>query len=388
MNCRFFILLALLAFLCGCEKQTSCSTDGQPIYLAAVLENDFQTKVPYTQSVPSTENPLRVDVWASTVSRTFKDEGKNGRGETSEVAIHTKGNFQSGAPQLLSQAVYPPPKAGNNAEKVYFVAMHPQSIDNGSKWDTSDGADACFTFSGCEDLMFAPEVSGAYDIEEQGQVVKDSPTLFFEHLLTRFTIRMGIVLGEGENLQDVQEAWGKVVALGIQSYNSTSLQYEKLDKVTIDLSKGAGKSDSNPGGFDFDRDVKFSEEENSASEVMGFYIIGADVQFPGSEGYTLTDQVDSVAYVMCAPVVAPEVSGEDSSYEYKIILETEQRGEMEFELDLQKSGTDGAAVPFEGSTRGKHFVVTLKFKKGRAVVNAVNVAQWENGGFGTGDITD
>lgn len=378
MKLRYTILVGLMAISAACEKGSVTYKEGQPIYLAASLPNNSQTKVPYDQASPSQEKPLVVDVWASTTRNEFINNGYDGRtkGE-GEVAIYTEGNFQSGTPQLLSQAVYPPPRKGSSgnwtADPVYFVAMHPQSKD-GHSWITPDdgnkGKQAIFTFTGCEDLMFAPEVSGAYDTEDQDEVVKNSPILKFEHLLTRFTVKMYIELEEGENLLDVQEAWGKITDISIKSYNDDYTYTENLNKVTIDLTKG--------DSFSYDTDIKFS---GSTDGAMEFYGIGTDASFPGTGGYTLTLQKDSLAYVMCAPVIATNV---DNTNEYYVTVETENRGTVELNLDLKESNSE----KYSESTRGKHFGIKIIFKKGSAIATVADILQWENGGIGIGDITD
>jgi hypothetical protein len=218
--------------------------------------------------------------------------------------------------------------------------------------------------------MYAPKVSGAYDVEEQTQIVTKSPKLKFAHLLTRFTVKMGLELEEGEAILDAKEAWGKITSLGIQSYNKGGNYGENLNQVTIDLSAGQG--------FDYGEDVSF---EGVPGERMSFYALGSNDTFPSGDGYELTEHIDSVAYVMCAPVDA-SASGPD----YVIILETEKRGMQELNIELEK--TIKPSDTEEGSTRGNHFVVTLKFKKGRAIASVVNVTPWKNGGYGSGDIND
>ena len=363
------LLVWLSAFLASCEKSADVVLQGQPIYLSVSLPYTTTTKVPFEGTAPTTANPLNVDVWASTTPNEYVNEGWDGSSAYGhKVAIHTHGHFQSGEPQLLSQAIYPPPKTTDNgqvtADPVYFVSMYPQGWTNTKQTPTV----ANYTFAGCQDLMFAPQVSGAYDLEEQGQVVKDSPVLSFEHLLTRITVKVGAVMEAGESIQDLRDAWGPIKDLKIQSYNRAGY-VESLNKVTLDLSKGQA--------FNYDTDVTFSGQQG---ESMGFYALGTDDSFPGADGYILTEHIDSVAYVMCAPVVATA-----DAHEYVITIETQNRGSQELELDIEKTASSDEGL---GTTRGNHFLVTLKFKRGRAVATVVDIADWENGGYGTGDIVD
>lgn len=364
----FVIVIGLLTFLTACEKSADVVPDGQPIYLSVSLPASPLTRIPYVGSAPTTSNILHVDVWASTTRNQFRNEGKDGSAaDGNVVAIHTKGHFQSGEPQLLSQAVYPPPRQGAQgaytADPVYFVSMYPQG------WTTDDGSRATYVFTGCEDVMFAPQVSGTYDLEEQNQIVTSSPKLRFEHQLTRFTVQLVAVPEDGETLQDVRDAWGEITGLHIRSYNPAGY-IESLNRLTVDLSKGEG--------FSHDSDVIFSGQQDGG---LGFFALGTDDAFPTeSDRYTLTDQADSVAYVMCAPVIATT-----QCHEYVITVMTGNRGEREIELDLQKTATSDSG---EGTTRGNHFLITLKFKKGRAVAMVAAVEEWKNGGYGTGNIED
>ena len=111
-----------------------------------------------------------------------------------------------------------------------------------------------------------------------------------------------------------------------------------------------------------------------------FYASQTDDQFPAdSDGFQLSEKIESVAYVICAPVVATT-----GSHEYIITVDTANRGEQEVILDL-KNAEGGQYV---GSSRGKHFGVTLKFKKGRAIAAQAIVESWENGGYGSGIIDE
>ena len=363
---RYIYIIGLLVLFASCEKKSSQVLEGQPIYLSASLPEVLETKTPFEGSAPSTANPLNVDVWASTFVQQFKNEGLDGKNDNHNVSIHTKGYFQSGAPQLLAQAVYPPPKPGQgDAEPVYFVAMYPQST-GGKSWKTNtDGKQAIYTFTGCEDVMFAPQVSGTYDTAEQSGDVSKSPTLAFQHLLTRIDVKMGISLAQGENLDDAKEAWGTVTDIQIQDYYG-----QNLNTVTIDLTKGEA--------FSYGSDIAFTRS-TSVSDVA-FYAEGTDTPFQSDEGYELTDQLEKVAYTMCAPVTAS-----NDHHEYVISVTTSNRGEQVLMLDLEQVISPEGE---ENSTRGNHFVVTLKFKKGRAVVSDVKVADWENGGFGIGNLDD
>lgn len=355
MKRSIYILCGLLILLAACEKKVDHPTQGQPIYLSAALSGSAETKVPFVGTAPDESNPLEVAVWASTTDNVFLNTGNNGSDGT--VAIHTAASFRDSGPQLLRGVVYPSSQVqGGEAPAVHFVAMHPQD-----SWNTDDGTKAMFTFNGSQDVMFASRVSGAYDAD--GQPAANVLELGFEHLLTRITIKMGVELKDGDELTDVLDAWGRIKHLEIQEAD------QKIrDKVSIDLSKG--------DGFNFDTDIEFAE--SSASSLL-FYKLGTDEKFPGEQWYELTEAIDSVAYVMCPPVNLGDGA------EYQINFETENKGQQSLELDLEKTASQQDGT---GSTRGCHYLVTLKFKRGRAITPEVEVIEWENGGYGTGYIED
>ena len=374
MKMGYIILVCLLLSLVSCEKEPCIDVEygNQPIYLSASMENGVQAKSPYTDMVPSQTTPLAVDIWASTTSGIFKHIKENS-GSNGLVSYHSSATFQSADSQLLDTLViYPKPVAGQPASSVYFISMHPQSTES-KKWTTLDGGSASFTFTGYEDVMFAPQVSGQY----QEGVEVNAQNLKFKHLLTRITAKMQVVAEAGENKQDILDAWGKITDLQISSYNAQLQSVENKNSLTIrNLSKDFGQWGS------LTDDVVLKGEIHNTS--MDFYRIGTDMKFPESGGYTLTDRPDSVAYVMCAPTLATY-----ENHEYVITVTTEKRGVVEVKLDLQQPASSATGVEkFIGSTMGKHFSVTLRFKKGRAIATVATVEPWDNGGFGSGNIYD
>lgn len=356
MKRSIYILCGVLILLASCEKKVEYAAPGQPVYLSAVLPGPHGTKVPFEGTAPSESNPLNVAVWASTTENQFTHtDGADGSNGT--VAIHTEASFLSSGRQLLSGAMYPSPQVqGGEAPAVYFVAMHPQD-----SWTTNDvGTQATYTFNGSQDVMFASRVSGAYDAD--GQDATNVLQLKFEHLLTRITIQMGVELKEGDKVTDVLDVWGRIMHLEIQESDKNI-----RNGVSIDLSEG--------DTFNYNNHVGFSGN----AESLLFYKLGTDEVFPGESWYELTETIDSVAYVMCPPVTLGDGA------EYLINFETVNEGDQSLKLDLgEKASSQEGTV----STRGCHYLVTLKFKRGRAITPEVEVIEWENGGNGTEYIED
>ena len=355
------------------------------IYLSAGISETVSSRTPYYPTddqgnalrVPTTIHPLNVSVWASTEEGKYPNNGWDGQNNNTDddpdndnkVAIHTYAKFQSGEPQLLGEAVYPKPVEGQTID-VHFVGLHPRSEvgEGGSKWSPSDDKQkAGYTFTGKEDVMFAPKTTGTYglDYENNSDLI---PTFNFSHLLT--WLRVEIVADEWETevtqSEKISKAWGKVKSLTIKSKN----------QVVVDLT---GDKD----------DVTFGGEEL----WMKFYHIGTDNEFSYSqkgEGYQIPyTAINEVAYVMCAPVVGEDKDGlQEEVPEYTLHLVTENR-ELDIPIDLKNS--DGSY--FTESTMGKQFTIQLKFKMGNVITVLTEIKvggelDWYTHGTGTGDLTE
>ena len=180
-RCHIAVLYAVvctaLLFSCKDDKVDADVFADRRIYLRATVESaEATTRLPFPVGYqPDRERPLDAAIWASTTSQKFEDKKLNGKGNSTEVALHTTAKFTNSKEQLLSDAVYP-----NNANtSVYFVGMHPQS-----GWSTTTGgtqATHTSAIDGKTDVMFAPEISGTYG----GNTTDDKwPTFEFHHLLT------------------------------------------------------------------------------------------------------------------------------------------------------------------------------------------------------------
>lgn len=383
MKREILYIISCLVFLAtSCEKWGKLEEryPDRHIYLSAGIQEGRKTKTPYTQTTPTPDYHLNATVWASTTENIYINEGLDGT-TGKEVSIHTYAFFQSAEPQLLGQAIYPPPIVGDGETKtappVYFVAMYPRSGDfEGHNWTTPEegeqaGKIAQYSFDGSQDVMFAGKVSGSYDTAEQGTVVTQVPELKFEHLLTLFTVKIQALIEDGVSLYDIQSAWGQVVGLKIQCWNSSGWG-ENITDLTIDLSTG---------------DVTCGEGDKTTYTT--FYNTGLNTEFPSDEnGLTLIDTPAEVAYTICAPVNASNAEG---VYEYELTIETQKEGqeikETIIPIDLMESGDAGVTF-LNGSSAGRHFEISLNFKKSRAIAVVASVQEWQTGGQGNADIVD
>ena len=364
----------VLASMMACTNDTPgihpLGEEASRIYLSASVGEAVSSRTPYTgdpteidgsqYEVPTMSQPLDVSVWASTTSGSFLNEGKDGSDGT--VAIHTQAHFLSGAPQLLGQAIYP--KKDNTP--VHFVGFHPKSSDT-DKWTLqNDNNSASFTFTGKEDVMFAPRISGEY-----GTAYEASPTFHFHHLLTYIRIEMVADKDEEdvEKKEEVSQAWGSIESMTISS----------VDKVTV----------NNLGSTAFSiNNVVFGNDEIS----MSFYQTGTDNTFPPASSYEIPVNETEVAYVLCAPVQGVDkhvVNGNDvEKPEYNLHIKTSKR-ELDIPIDLKNEG----GTAFTDNTMGYQFVIQLNFKMGNVIGVSAAISldantDWFTHGTGSTDLKE
>lgn len=365
-------VVALLVGACRNESLPLAAENEAQIYLTAVTEGHTATRAPYDYTVPNdnSDGVLHAAIWASSFYNAVEGytypnpnpplNGKNGMGVNEhQVAIHATADFDSGAPQLLDQAVYP-----QSGTPVFFVGLHPQT-----GWQTDvDSKSANFTFDGSCDVMYAPRIEGKYASGSTAEnPVFDVPELKFWHLLTWLKVK---VIAEDEQ---AKAAWGKITDMKITSTNHVSIDINRADDSIVD-----GKIDmscatfSNVSGFD---------------GQLPMYQVGSDNLFPSSGGYQLqcydakVNAPVEVAYVLCSPVDATSKSIVDGvevdSAEYVLHIETEHR-KVEVPIDLRVNDTKH----YEGSTRAKSFTLNLTFKMGNTIVVTADVVDWTLGGSG------
>lgn len=392
-NYLYIIMGFVWAGMMACTEEVpnmQMEEEASRIYLSAGVGGRVSSRAPYyykegenVLTTPTVEHPLGVSVWASTTAGAYPDSKLNG--STGTVEIHTNAHFQSGNPQLLGEAIYPQKGQNGQHPSVYFVGLHPQS----ENWATleDDHSKALYTFTGMEDVMFAPQISGTY-----GTDFENSPTFHFYHLLTWLRIEMAVdkymQKEEGEEEKDItlkkdaiRQAWGKIERMTISSKN----------KVVVDLTKLV-----NSDATELPADVA-TFSENLAS--FNFYQTGTDNVFPVTEGSDIPIDETEVAYVMCAPVDAEykaSVQGYDEEIlipEYTLTLKTSNRNEMTIPIDLKiNSGTEESSY-FTGSTMGKQFTILLNFKMGNVISVAADISlaadtEWFTHGTGTSELEE
>lgn len=348
LNIILFAVFGLCFASCQNDDEIISQYTGDEIRLNATVENNVMSRSAYTLTLPSKENPLEVAVWASTTPRKYENLGQNGRNDDGIVSMYTTANFTNNQEQLLDDAVYP--KTG---KPVYFIGLHPKDKWlTGSDGSGNNGISAVRTFTGCEDIMFAPEIFGQYGMNKENW-----PKFKFKHLLTWLRV---CVAAESEA---VSNAWGKLKSMKIKSFNT----------VTVELDKD----------FDNNNCLNYSRSDQEKETLLDFYKTGTDTKFLDENisgtWYALPYDVapQEVAYVLCAPVEATEFSqtGERTA-EYTLVIETENRS-VELPIDLMVGNSY-----FTGNTRRNQFILNLTFKMGSNIAVAATVSDWRAGGMG------
>lgn len=349
-----YIMLTLVAI--SCNRLSVDISDTHPIYMSAVMQENIgnAVKSPYTAEIPSSSAPLAAKVLISTDPNSYSHTGQDGT--LGPIGIHTNARFTSGESQLLNGALYNGDKSKQG--DVYFSALHPQN-----DWTISnDGKKASYTFSGTQDVMFAPETIGRYASSTE-KSNSQTPTLEFCHLLTYIKLYLYAAS------EEVAHAWGKVTSITIRN-NSIDMGHGSKT-VTIDLKTG------NP---------EFVNQENYEAS---FYT-ETDTIFPEANGHTLSfpnAPPTENAYVLMAPVIAKAADLEDQNRlipEFEIVITTENRSAL-VNIDLTNSI---ANTYYAGDTAGKQFSLTLKFTMGNTVAAQAMVTDWATGGIGIGDFEE
>lgn len=381
----YIIVGFVLASMVSCTNEdlrTELTDEGSRIYLSAGIAEPVSSRTPYhptdgtgnALNAPTSDHPLNVSVWASTTAGYYPDNDLNG--STGTVETHTQAHFQSGTPQLLGEAIYP--KAEDNSIKtVYFVGLHPQSTN----WTPSDDKkSANLIFTGKEDVMWAPQISGTYGTEFDA-----SPQFHFYHLLTWLRVEMVADKDENDVLKkdDVADAWGLIKSMTISSTN----------QVGIDLTK----NDDEVNKVNLHNQVTFGSSPTS----LKFYHTGTDDAFDypvdeDDKGYRIPNEQTEVAYVMCAPVIAAYqhlVDGKEVlKPEYTLHIKTEKR-ELDIPIDLKVNADVLETSYFTRNTMGNQFTVVLNFKMGNVISVSAKIelaadTDWYTHGTGTSDVKE
>jgi len=348
---KIIIILISIVGFAACEKNRPVSLGPQPIALCATIENiGIGTKAPYTLTVPTSKDSLTAAIWASTTRKSYKGSQKKepNPDSTNVVDYHNSTCFTSGARQLLDHQLFYPNKDGHK-DSVFFVGFCPRSQEGWSVEGTVKSAGdtlwniARFQFDGKTDVMFAGEKGNNIDFSSRDL------SLNFRHVLT--WLRFHVVADE-----EAISAWGYVKKITIESKSVIKINVSS-ETCTFDTPDNVFRT------YCIDK---------------GTY---TDTEF-ADQNIELATSTQDVAYSLCAAV---EAAAGDGNNEYTITIETQYRPETKVAVNLK---AEGNTEDFIGSTGGRLFDVTLRFKLGDNVTTTASVSEWKNAGIGVAPIVE
>lgn len=339
------------------------SSKGEEIMLSVAIDPVADTRTPYTYvgTAPTSDNPLDALIWASTTSCDFPYNASSPHtgGEDSQVGFHTTVNFQSGNNQLMRDGVEYP----NDHSNVYFIGLYPNNIWPGDDHEGGHNTSIRCTYTGKDDVMFAPQVSGK---SNAGGYPPNHPTLNFYHLLTLLRIEV-----KAKNA-DVISSWGNLTEITLTGQQTS---------LTVDLSSVPDVS--SPVLATRQAAVAGKVTFTGASSNLSFYEYNSNTAFTGRTK-ALTTGFQEVAYVLCQPVSATEGTDVARTNEYILTLNTANRSGVTVNVDLKTA----LNTYFAGSTMGHEFVIQLTFAEGGYISVKAMVEPWGEGGYVIQDIEE
>ncbi|MDL2265260.1 fimbrillin family protein [Parabacteroides sp. OttesenSCG-928-G07] len=317
----------LLLCITGFIWMSGCSADDNPtpvipnsdmiIASAQSLSQPFiETKAPYSDTIPSTDSPLRARVLASKTSGSYANLHADGTMTfvNSEKTPYDTEDFWGKNFYEL------------DGSSLYFCGLYPAV-----GWSESPTTTASFTFTGKEDVMFAPQKTSSITQATQG------PEFTFNHLLTRLNITL---FSENEGMLS---SWGEITDLAL---------INTPNKVTVSLGE---------------TDIETMTPVYSGDTIVSAHLVSDDTPISDySTGISIAlaeDEPTAQAYILAASVNAT-----NSSPEYSLYIKTSNGSERTIPLNL-KTDSD---VDFEGSTRGRLFNVSLNFQGDEINVEVAN----------------
>lgn len=328
---KYLIYVSILTLLLsGCSKGHENPENTLPI-MAGAWSVSVETKSAFEDQV-SSANPLTAKVEVSTVSGNYSDPYASG---TITFSGLTAAPFNS---DVIGKTTYP---AGNN--HIYLYGCYPAA-----GWTTSGGNAGC-TFSGTQDVMYAPQL---YSTKESA-IAGNYPMLVFSHLLTLLEIH---VIAENQAAQSI---WGKL--------------------TEITLTRAAGQEFANTVQVNL-ADAEVIPRYTGTSGIWNVFTAN-DAVFTGqSLSLPVAPQASTfAAYTLVAPVMAT------GNNDFTLSVKTTGTDTPVSIADIPLHLKDTQGLPFTGSTIGKKFTISLTFCASFIQAGA-QVTPWKNGGSAGADI--
>ena len=328
------IFVVCVVALSACSEQDAhlLPPDADEISLKAVVDEVKTTTRStsdgaYTGQVPSASNNLETAVWftlksgfyPATCPDSWTGEEKALAVETN-IPAHSTINFQSGTATFpdsdseASKLKYP-----TSGDSVYCVGLYPKT-----GWSVSDDFQtASHELNGSEDLMFAPEIVGAWN--------SHFSTQRYRHLLTWLKILVCTTTTEAADY------WGKLNKITINAVPTT---------VHVKLQKRESSE------FSLQSEVSYSDDTHPVDAL------------DSAEGISLGITTQDVASVFCDP-----------SNTYSLKIECENASVKDFEIELKElAGMDESLLDYPA---GLQYILTLYFHPHNVVEGVCTLNAWD-----------
>lgn len=314
-------ITAMAMLMASCSKQVQ-DVEGAPIQLsAAVTDIQASTKAsaePFRGTTPTNDYNLNAKILFSTTPGTYTNTTTDA---TTKIPCHTAIKYTSGSLTYpVDDVRYP--TAGGYAD-VYCTGLYPITIDgNGGikdNWKISDdGKTASHPITGTEDIMYAPEISGKWDVPFGSSADKIQ---HYSHLLTWLKICVCATSSSAA------EAWSEITKI------------EVLSKKDVNINLGT-------------KAVLFPGETT--------YLPAYEL----TEGYKLATTTKELGSVMCSP---------ETSYSIKITL----KDGSTVSTNVPLKNLAGTAVT-ANEAAGKLYVLSLYFTEYKVIEGACTLTAWND----------
>lgn len=320
-------ITAIAILMAACSKQGQ-NVEGAQIQLsAAVTDIQASTKAsakPFRGTVPTNENRLNAKILFSKTSGVYTTDNRDA---ATSLPCHTTIEYTSGSltyPDAVNGNNVRYPTADNNYETVYCTGLHPISIvGNGNitdNWEISnDGKTASHPVTGTDDIMYAPEISGTWDVPFGSSADKIQS---YSHLLTWLKICVCATSSSAA------EAWSEITKIEVQSKN----------EVNINLGTKA---------------VSFPTNTT--------YLTA----YESTEGYNLATTTKELGSIMCSP---------ETRYSIKITL----KDGSTISTNVPLKNLDGTDVTNNNNAAGKLYVLSLYFTEYKVIEGTCTLTAWND----------
>lgn len=382
MKKSFLSLLAVVAMVsCTQNDMDLKGSDEQvEIRLTPNVGSIVQSRTSYDVTAPTTESPLAATVLVSKVANLYPTNNLLN-------AAAYKVNFKNGDPtsftteaDVAAPCYYPADGSDVFLWGLYPYGKHTTVTPLSGEWKIASGvtSSAEFTFTGKEDVMYAPEIKSD---KAQVKAAYAATKLSFQHLLTKL-----IITAKGDDAS--RTAFGNITDITLVAVSSATAAANINNKLKIELAGDATLATAatvtysgTEASFPFYAYDNITAPAAPTQTNAAFAKLKADSDpvwfaIPKTADYATGQKI---AYSMVQPIANVAAGGPVS---YLLNVKTELGGTLGFDVPvkLMASGsTTTTPVFFSGSTASNTFNINLTFSASE-IKSIVAVGTWVAGG--------